>query len=146
MNKAIELYFSDDKNKRTLDVLTALLNGESPTVIAKQYGIARQHVYVIQDKYIKENQQDYTMKKVKNIKAVGTGKQNMGVEFYAKPDGNGDYKLFPSGSNLIADCVRVKSIDEALVLMQKGYNIFVTDGSTTAQRTLKSCEIEYITD
>lgn len=52
--KALALYFSDDKNKRVLDIITDLLAEKSPSDIAKQYGVARSYVYQIKDKYIGE--------------------------------------------------------------------------------------------
>ncbi len=56
MNKqAVGLFIAEEKNTRTIQIITALLNNESPTSIAKQYNVTRSAVYKIKDKYFVEN-------------------------------------------------------------------------------------------
>jgi len=53
MNKrAVNLFIAEKKNTRTIQIITALLNDESPTTIAKQYRVTRDAVYKIKDKYL----------------------------------------------------------------------------------------------
>lgn len=53
MNKeALKLYFSDEKNKRVLDIITSLITGsENVTQLAKKHGISRVAIYDIAKKY-----------------------------------------------------------------------------------------------
>ncbi len=50
--KALELYFSIDKNKNTLDVIEALLNGETSYSISKWSPLSKQTVYNIEQTYV----------------------------------------------------------------------------------------------
>jgi len=55
MNKrAVSLFIAEDKNTRTIQIITALFNNESPTTIAKQYNVTRNAVYKIKDKYLED--------------------------------------------------------------------------------------------
>lgn len=55
--KDLELYFSDTKNKRTLDILTALRNPRvNQNKIGREFGVCRQTVSDIKFKYIKSEE------------------------------------------------------------------------------------------
>ncbi|MFC0174327.1 helix-turn-helix domain-containing protein [Vibrio comitans] len=51
-NKVVELFFTDSKNKRRLDIISGLLEGKTPIELAEQYGVSRQAVTDIRKKYL----------------------------------------------------------------------------------------------
>ncbi|WP_282251067.1 hypothetical protein [Vibrio campbellii] len=54
--EAINLYFSNEKHKRTLDIITVLLTNENIKLarVARDFGVSRQTVNDIFNKYIKD--------------------------------------------------------------------------------------------
>ncbi|WP_157829147.1 helix-turn-helix domain-containing protein [Colwellia sp. 75C3] len=53
MNKALELFLADEKNKRTVTILESLLDGVSVIQIASKQDVTRDAVYKVKEKYIK---------------------------------------------------------------------------------------------
>ena len=51
-NKAKALFLANEKNKRTIDKITLLLNEESAIAIGERYNMTRAAVYKIKDKYL----------------------------------------------------------------------------------------------
>lgn len=83
------------------------------------------------------------MQQVKSIKAYGTRGLCKGDEFTAKPDGNGGYKLFPVGSNKLDAVETVNDLNQVLPYVSRGYKIRLTSLTSTSQRSLNKCIIEY---
>lgn len=53
IDKAVYLFFAVDKrHTRTLNILIDLLEGHSPTSIARKYKMSKRAVYNIKDKYL----------------------------------------------------------------------------------------------
>jgi|TARA_B110000116_G_scaffold268638_1_gene283083 hypothetical protein len=53
LNKALELFLADEKNKRTVTILESLLNGVSVMQIASKQEVTRDAIYKVKEKYIK---------------------------------------------------------------------------------------------
>lgn len=52
--KARDLFIDmDEKNTRTVNIINALLNGETPIAVARKHRLSRQAVTNIRTKYIK---------------------------------------------------------------------------------------------
>lgn len=85
-------------------------------------------------------------RKVIAITAIGTGEQNKGEVFEAKPDIHGNYAMFKKGSNKLEAQIKVSNLTTAYERLKEGYKIYVTSrtGSSTAQRVFKSCHVEFI--
>jgi len=52
MNKAQQLFLAGVKNTRTVNIIQALLDNESPSELARQYDISRRGIYKIKEKYV----------------------------------------------------------------------------------------------
>lgn len=55
MNQAEQIFLTDLKNARSVNIIQGLLNEESPSELAKQYSVTRDAVYKIKEKYIGGN-------------------------------------------------------------------------------------------
>lgn len=141
--KAIELYFSNENNQRTLDILEAIIESTATADIIKRYGVTRQYISKLKLKYgVQHGCETEPSLEVESITIYGTSGDAKGMLFTAKPNTNGEYKLFPVGTNKL-NVVKVKSLTEVLPYISKGYKIYVNSAVSSAQRSLTKCTITY---
>jgi hypothetical protein len=50
-DEAVKVFLANENNKRTVEIIADLLNGQSGYSLAKKHGISKQAIYKIKTKY-----------------------------------------------------------------------------------------------